>query len=117
MDARKGMVYAQVIGADASELTAPLLLDPAEASTLAPGYRLFAAGTSAAQVCAAGKSAGRPIVSLSDDVLPPEHHLPHAIHLMAAVDRQPGAGALQPFYLRPPDAKPQADKSLPWSSA
>ena len=116
MDARKGMVYAQVIGADASELTAPLLLDPAEAVTLAPTYRLSAVGTSAAQVCVAGKSAERPIAWLFDDVLLPDHHLPHAIHLMAAVHRQSGAGALQPFYLRPPDAKPQAGKSLPWSS-
>lgn len=112
MDARKGEVYAQVIDIDGREQTSPLALDPAAAAMLCPGLRLMSAGSAADAVIAASRQAGRMIGRVPRDL-----DLPDARALLAAAARAPASGPLLPLYLRPPDAKPQADKSLPWSPA
>jgi tRNA threonylcarbamoyl adenosine modification protein YeaZ len=113
MDARKGMVYAQVIDTDARELTDPLLVDVAGAAALLPRHRLFAVGTAARIVGEAAAGAGRTI-AWKHLRMSPEDHLPNAVHLIGLGHLEACAGPLQPLYLRAPDAKPQSGKSLPW---
>ena len=117
MDARKGMVYAEVIDIAGRELTGPHLLSAEAAAGLAPGYALFAVGTAANDVAAAGAAAGRAIWTDRDGLLLPEHHFANAVQFIAYGDREACAGPLQPLYLRAADAKPQTAKSLPWSTS
>lgn len=116
MDARKGMVYAQVIDIDANELTDPVLLDAADAAALAPRHRLFAVGTAAGAVAEAAAAAGR-VIAADHPRMSPEDHLPNAAYLIGLASRKACAGPLHPLYLRAPDAKPQSGKSLPWVSS
>ena len=116
MDARKGMVYAQVIDTDATELTDPVLVDAPGAAALASRHRLFAVGTAARAVAQAGAEAGRTIAA-DHPRMSPQDHLPNAAYLIGLASRKACAGPLQPLYLRPPDAKPQSGKTLPWVSS
>lgn len=116
MDARKGQFYVQIVDRIGAELTAPMLADASTSLTLCPGRQLAVTGNAASAVIeasqgtdrkltfAGGRPGGQTLVGHS------------AIHLLAAALRSSIAGPLIPLYLRPPDAKPQADKSLPWSS-
>jgi tRNA threonylcarbamoyl adenosine modification protein YeaZ len=116
MDARKGMVYAQVIDTDATELIDPVLVDAPGAAALASRHRLFAVGTAARAVAQAGAEAGRTIAA-DHPRMSPQDHLPNAAYLIGLASRKACAGPLQPLYLRPPDAKPQSGKTLPWVSS
>jgi len=112
MDARKGQLYAQVVDTAGGELTEPLLLDPNAAAALLPDLRLLAVGTGTPAVIAA-------ITDRSTHLLatPAATALqPDARYLLRAATRSSMTSPVLPLYLRPPDAKPQADKSLPWSS-
>lgn len=115
MDARKGQVFAQIVGAGDGELTEPLLVTPEAAAALRPERRLHAVGTAAQAVAAAAGLAGRQILLDRHGQPATQFHRPDASHLLAAACRSSMSGPLLPLYLRPPDAKPQADKSLPWS--
>lgn len=113
MDARKGMVYAQVIGVDGREVTAPSLIEPTAAAVLSPDLHLVVAGTAASIVAEAGRVVGRQLeVETTGDFA---SEVPNAVHFLSAAHQKPCHGALQPLYLRPPDAKPQSGKALPWS--
>lgn len=113
MDARKAQLFVQVFDRAGRELDEPQLLTADQAAGLAPGLSVGIMGTGAAAVISASHAAGR-VISLLDPAT--YSASPDAKHLLAAADRSSMAGPLLPQYLRPPDAKPQADKSLPWST-
>jgi tRNA threonylcarbamoyladenosine biosynthesis protein TsaB len=115
MDARKGQVYAQVVDAYGTELTSPLLLNLDDATTLCSNSRLIVIGNRASAVVEASRRAGRKAelcLAFPPDAAPVR---PDALSLLDAAGRS-SIKPLLPLYFRPPDAKPQGDKSLPWSS-
>lgn len=117
-DARRDECYIEVIGGDGISRTSPLLLTPAAAATLCPGYRLFAFGTAATAVADAGRRVGRDIVADAGVPVPPEHAEPNiAVLLDAAGNAPPSDTPIRPLYLRAPDAKPQDGKSVPRATA
>jgi tRNA threonylcarbamoyladenosine biosynthesis protein TsaB len=106
VDARRGMVYLQLFGADPGGASFPRLVFPEQAADIVPGNPLVVVGSGAAAVASALAAAGRRAEVLLTDLQP------HAQTLaLLAADLAP-ARPLRPFYLRPPDVKPQADKSL-----
>ncbi len=113
MDARKGQIYAQVVDIAGHALTEPQLLEAEGVANLSPDLRVVVLGTGASAVIASAQNRGRDISSAGG---PTFSASPDARHLLPAADRRSIAGPLLPHYLRPPDAKPQADKSLPWST-
>ncbi len=116
MDARKGQLYVQVIDAQGRPQTEPILTEPEIAAALLPQQRLMVVGNAADQVLAAADSQNRTNLRRRPAGLTCTDTAPNAIHLLDAALHSSIAGPLLPLYLRPPDAKPQADKSLPWSS-
>jgi tRNA threonylcarbamoyladenosine biosynthesis protein TsaB len=106
VDARRSMVYLQLF-ADAQDRTSqPLLLAPEEASALVGSRPVVVVGSGAQAVVGAIVAAG----GKADARLPDLQ--PHARSLaLLAADLTP-VTPLRPLYLRPPDVKPQADKSL-----
>ena len=116
MDARKGQFYVQVIDRAGQELTEPELMDADAAAGLAHDRRMVATGNSAYAIMDAARRVGRTTLVAADAAGMRNCILPDAKHLIGAAGRCSIRGALLPLYLRPPDAKPQADKSLPWSS-
>lgn len=108
VDARRGEVYAQSFGADARDARSPPLLLPIEdAARLGQGRALVLVGSGAAAVAEAAERAGRSAEARLADLLP------DATALAAlATSLNPGELPLAPLYLRPPDAKPQAGKSI-----
>jgi len=103
VDARRGMLYFGVFNEDARRLDGPLLMAPGDAVSLLPPELGIAVGNGAQLLADAVAAQGRRL----------EPELPTL---------QPSAGALaeialeggettvtlRPLYLRPPDAKPQA---------
>jgi tRNA threonylcarbamoyladenosine biosynthesis protein TsaB len=116
MDARKGQLYAQVAGRDGGALCEPAIVSPSEAASLVRGRQVIVCGNAAGLVEAAMPSEGGAAGPLAGAVVTGPT-FPDAKHLIAVADRGSITGSLQPLYLRPPDAKPQAGKSLPWSSS
>ena len=106
VDARRGMVYLQLF-ADAQDRTSqPLLLAPEEASALIGGRPVVVVGSGARAIVGAIVAAGGKAEACLPDLQP------HARSLaLLAADLTP-ISPVRPLYLRPPDVKPQADKSL-----
>jgi tRNA threonylcarbamoyl adenosine modification protein YeaZ len=107
VDARRGMLYAQIFPGTSAEHSEPLLLRPEEIAALVGMRRAVVVGSgadaAAARIVAAGGTAEARLTDLQ----------PHARSLaLLAADLAP-ATSLRPLYLRPPDVRPQADKSLP----
>ena len=114
MDARKGQIYTQAFDVDDNAVTEPLLISVEDAVALCPDRHLRVIGNAASLVVAAFTAADRAHASALDENELPGQECAEAAALLQASGRTPIAGPLQPLYLRPPDAKPQADKSLPW---
>jgi tRNA threonylcarbamoyladenosine biosynthesis protein TsaB len=107
VDARRGGLYVQLFGAGALDpLTEPQELAPAAAADLCGDRPLRAAGSGARAVAEAAAGRGRQIELVS------EHLEPHAGDLAALAPRLAPLRDVSPLYIRPPDAKPQADKRL-----
>ena len=106
VDARRGMIYLQLF-ADAQDRTSqPLLLAPEEAAALIGSRPVVIVGSGAQMVAGAIVAAGGKAEACLPDLQP------HARSLaLQAADLTP-VSPLRPLYLRPPDVKPQADKSL-----
>jgi tRNA threonylcarbamoyladenosine biosynthesis protein TsaB len=106
VDARRGMVYLQLF-ADAQDRTSqPLLLAPDEVAPLVGARPVIVVGSGAKVVAGAIGAAGGKAEARLPDLQP------HARSLaLLAADLIP-VSPLRPLYLRPPDVKPQADKSL-----
>jgi tRNA threonylcarbamoyladenosine biosynthesis protein TsaB len=109
VDARRGEVYAQLFGPDGGldARSPPLLLSIDEAAQLGGIAPIVFAGSGAAAVAEASNARGRIAVSHFPDLLPDAMALAFIAAVIPATD-----DPLVPFYLRPPDAKPQAGKAI-----
>lgn len=113
MDAHRGEVYAQIFDATTRAATAPpRIVAMTDLASLSRGQPLLAVGTAAEAVAAAVSGAGGKAHAKSGMIFPDMG----AVALSAAA-RAPATGAVEPLYLRPPDAKPQDGKSLTRASA
>jgi tRNA threonylcarbamoyl adenosine modification protein YeaZ len=115
MDARKGMLYVQSIDSAGNERSEPMLADPDTIARAAFDQKLGVVGTGSAAVAAAALAHGLSLEIDQEAAANPSLQMPNASDLMAASNREPCQGPLQPLYLRAPDAKPQSGKALPWS--
>ena len=106
VDARRGMVYLQLFGEGLARTSQPLLLAPEAVPRLVGVEPVTVVGSGAAAVAAAIVAAGGTAEARLPDLQP------HARSLaLLAADLSP-VSPVRPLYLRPPDVKPQADKSL-----
>jgi tRNA threonylcarbamoyladenosine biosynthesis protein TsaB len=103
-DARRGEVYAQLFGPAGgyAPLSPPLLLPIDDAAQLGGRGPIAYVGSGAAAVAEAATRRGRDAQAALPDLLP------DAIALAGlAAGLEASDAPLAPFYLRPPDAKPQ----------
>ena len=106
LDARRGMVFLQLFDVANSELGPPVLLAPEDVPALVEGRAVVVVGSAAGAVAEAINAAGGNAEATLPDLQP------HARALAQMADRLAPVSPLRPLYLRPPDVKPQADKSL-----
>jgi tRNA threonylcarbamoyladenosine biosynthesis protein TsaB len=106
MDARRGMVFVQVFDAAGSELGPAQLLAPEDVPALVGGRPVIVVGSGAAAVTGAITAAGGEAEASLVNLQPEARALALMAPALAAVS------PLLPLYLRPPDAKPQGDKTL-----
>jgi len=107
VDARRGMVYIQVFPRDPIGAAPAALLAPEAAARLIGNGPAIVVGSGAEAVALAVRAAGGEAEAALPDLQPNAASLA----LMA-----PGLAPAEPFaplYLRPPDVRPQNDKSLP----
>ena len=103
VDARRGMLYLGLYDEAARKLEGPLLIAPDEALCLLPPNLRMAVGSGAALLVEAGARQGRVIEARLPELQPSAGAL--AEIASASGETLP---ALRPLYLRPPDARPQA---------
>jgi tRNA threonylcarbamoyladenosine biosynthesis protein TsaB len=103
VDARRGMLYLGLYDNLGRRIDGPLLIAPEEAVGLLPGDLRIAVGSGAGLLAEAAGRAGRPVLAKLPDLQPSAASL-------AEIALEPGETVpiLRPLYLRPPDAKPQA---------
>ena len=106
VDARRGMVYLELFADERAHAGQPLLLAPADVVAVVAGRPVTVVGSGAAAVADAILAAGGKAEARLPDLQPHAR----ALALMAA-DLAP-ISPVRPLYLRPPDVKPQVDKSL-----
>jgi tRNA threonylcarbamoyladenosine biosynthesis protein TsaB len=103
VDARRGMLYLGLYDDAGRRLEGPLLIAPEEALALLPGSVLLAVGSGAVLLAEAGAEARRPLEARLPELQP------SAAALAAiALEARETVPVLCPLYLRPPDARPQA---------
>jgi hypothetical protein len=107
VDARRGMVYFQAFPDILDEAEAAALIAPGDAARLIGGRAAILVGSGAAAVADAVRAAGGQAEAVLPDLQP------HAASLALMAPGLVPAKPLMPLYLRPPDARPQDDKSLP----
>jgi tRNA threonylcarbamoyladenosine biosynthesis protein TsaB len=113
IDAHRGEAYAQLFNAATrAAITPPRIIAMTELASLSRGQPILAVGTAAEAVAAAitqagGKARAKPGMMFPD----------MAAAILGAATRAPALAAVEPLYLRPPDAKPQDGKSLARASA
>lgn len=113
MDAHRGEVYAQIFDATTrAAIAPPRIVSMTDLASLSRGQPLLAVGTAAEAVAAAVTSAGGSARAISGMIFPDM-----GAAVLSAATRAPATGAVEPLYLRPPDAKPQDGKSLARASA
>ena len=103
VDARRSMLYLGLYDAAGRKLEGPLLIAPDEALALLPPNLRLAAGSGAELLAAAGARQGRSVAATLPELQPSAA----ALAEIAAASRETSP-ALRPLYLRPPDARPQA---------
>ena len=109
VDARRGEVYAQLFGSDGGldARSPPLLLSIDKAAQLGGNAPVVFVGSGAAAVATVASGQGRDASSHFPDLLPNAMALAFIAAALRATD-----DPLIPFYLRPPDAKPQVGKAI-----
>lgn len=108
IDARRDAVYLQLFaGAGNAQVTPPLVLAVGEAVHCFAGRSAVVVGSGAELVARALRAAGREGEAALVDLQPDARAL-----AAIAADLMPDP-TLRPLYLRPPDVKPQGDRSLP----
>jgi tRNA threonylcarbamoyladenosine biosynthesis protein TsaB len=103
VDARRGMLYLGLYDEAARKLDGPLLIAPDEAVDLLPPDLVVAAGSGAELLAATGARQGRTIATTLPELQPNAGAL---AEIAAASGKT--VPSLKPLYLRPPDARPQA---------
>lgn len=106
VDARRGSVYLQLFTGARDEAGPPLLLAADDAARLIGPRPVIVVGSGAGLVAGAIRAAGGQAEATLADLQPDARSL-----ALLAPDLAP-AHPLRPLYLRPPDVKPQADRSL-----
>jgi tRNA threonylcarbamoyladenosine biosynthesis protein TsaB len=108
IDARRDELYAAVYDEFGKLLFPPAVVEPREAAGLARKYRPVLAGSAAAMVAeaAAPDALDKGSLLATADI---------GIYARLAAVRNPDGEKPKPFYLREPDAKPQAGLILPRS--
>jgi tRNA threonylcarbamoyladenosine biosynthesis protein TsaB len=104
-DARRGEVYAQLFGPGGVQ-SDPLVLPIEEAGRLGGRGAITFVGSGAVAVAEAAVQDGRQARAALPDLLPDAMAL-----AVLAADLEASEAPIAPFYLRPPDAKPQ-DKAI-----
>jgi tRNA threonylcarbamoyladenosine biosynthesis protein TsaB len=107
VDARRGMLYFQAFPPDAVEAAPAALLVAEAAARLIGEGPAIAVGSGAEAVAKAVRAAGGEAEAALPDLQPNAGSL--ALMAPGLVPAKP----LKPLYLRPPDVRPQDDKSLP----
>ncbi len=106
-DARRGMLYFGLYDESAQKCDSPRLIAPDDAVSLLPSALRAAFGSGAALLAEAASHRGVPIEADLPDLQP------SAIELAALAEESGETSeALRPLYLRPPDAKPQAQAAV-----
>jgi tRNA threonylcarbamoyl adenosine modification protein YeaZ len=107
VEAHRGMVYVQPFGPGGDEPGRPLLVAPEAVAALLGAQPAIVVGSGAEGVAAAIAAAGGAAQARLADLEPDARAL--ALLAGALAPSSP----LLPLYLRSPDVRPQADKSLP----
>src|SRR6185437_3923306 len=107
VDARRGMLYLGLYDEAARKIEGPVLIAPDEAVDLLPPDLRMAAGSGVELLAAAGARQGRSIATTLPELQPSAG----ALAEIAAASGET-VPALKPLYLRPPDARPQAQAVL-----
>ncbi|MFM9939113.1 MAG: tRNA (adenosine(37)-N6)-threonylcarbamoyltransferase complex dimerization subunit type 1 TsaB [Hyphomicrobiaceae bacterium] len=107
VDARKGQVFTQVFAADGMATSEPELLTLADAAARLTGGVWQIGGSAATPVATAAGALGVQIVATHPSLEP------DAANLLDMAARLAPLARVMPIYIRPPDALPQAGKSLP----
>lgn len=102
-DARLGQVFLQAFDTDGRELAPGRLLDAADAGAVIAALESPIVAGSGAALVVPEPRAGVTVMDLAPD----------ARDLLALVPKLPRSHRAAPLYLRAPDAKPQAHKTLP----
>ncbi len=109
VDARRGEVYQALFTGAGEIVSPPAALTPEQAAAQLPETgTLILAGSGARLVSEAAAQTGRETQTVLPDLQPDAAKLAEL-----ALTRAPIEGSLHPLYLRAPDAKPQAGKSVP----
>ena len=106
-DARKGQAFVQTFAPDGAVAGAPTLLTYAEAAADMQGGRWRLAGSGAEAVRSAATAVGVQIMDCDAALEPDARALLEVAQTLAPLT------TVMPLYIRPPDALPQAGKSLP----
>jgi tRNA threonylcarbamoyl adenosine modification protein YeaZ len=107
VDARRGMLYLGLYDEAARTQNGPLLIAPDEALHLLPPKLRIAVGSGAGLLAEAGARAGRALETRLPELQPSASALAEIAY--ASGESLP---TLRPLYLRPPDARPQAQAVL-----
>ena len=107
VDARRGMLYLGLYDEAARTQNGPLLIAPDEALHLLPPKLRTAAGSGAGLLAEAGARAGRAIEARLPELQPSASALAEIAYASGE-----SLQTLRPLYLRPPDARPQAQAVL-----
>lgn len=105
VDARRGMLYLGVYDGAGQKLEGPLLLSPEAAAATLPRDLHMAAGGGALLLAAAAQPHGHRIEAKLPALQPDAAALAEI-----ALESGETTPVLRPLYLRPPDAKPQAQQ-------
>jgi tRNA threonylcarbamoyladenosine biosynthesis protein TsaB len=103
VDARRGMLYLGLYDEEGRKLEGPLLIAPDDAVTLLPNDLQSVVGSGAALFAEAGARRGRKLQAELPELQPSAAALAEI-----ALEAGETIPMLRPLYLRPPDARPQA---------
>jgi tRNA threonylcarbamoyladenosine biosynthesis protein TsaB len=105
VDARRGMLYFGLYDAQGAKCEGPLLIAPEEAAATLPNDLRLAVGSGASLLAEAARRRGQAIAAALPDLQPSAAALAEI-----ALESGETTPTLRPLYLRPPDAKAQAQQ-------
>lgn len=108
MPAGRGWLYVETFAAGGLVSDGPRAILEQDAFRCVPPHGAVLAGAAAPLLAAAAQASGRCVHASFDNLRPSAREL-----LALTPQLKPGLLPVAPLYLRPPDAKPQTDSSLP----